>query len=90
MANSVVLRNGHILSCKSGGLAEYHWLHVEEGRIKGIGCGEAPDTPGVTIDLEGRTVLPGLADSHSLQRNLFCSKNSKRFLMVSPVSSQVM
>eukprot|EP00438_Fugacium_kawagutii_P014820 Skav234794 [mRNA] locus=scaffold69:152448:159177:+ [translate_table: standard] len=71
MANSVILRNGHILSCKSGpgmagSIAEHHWLHVEEGRIKGIGCGEPPDIPGIdeTIDLEGRTVLPGLADSH--------------------------
>lgn len=49
-------------------MEEYHWLHVDaSGRIKGMGCGAVPaPEDGLTIDLEGRTVLPGLADSHSL------------------------
>ena len=39
---------------------------MDAGRIKAIGRGEPPDATaaGTTVDLEGRTVLPGLADSH--------------------------
>lgn len=59
-------RNGHILSCASGSIVENHWFQVDAGRIKAIGRGEPPDATAAetTVDLEGRTVLPGLADSH--------------------------
>jgi hypothetical protein len=63
---SFVVRNGHILSCASGSIVENHWFQVDAGRIKAIGRGEPPDATAAetTVDLEGRTVLPGLADSH--------------------------
>ena len=63
------LRNGHILSCSSGRqfpeLVENHWLHVKNGRVEATGRGEPMLKEAVEeVDLEGRTVLPGLADSH--------------------------
>ena len=62
------LRNGHILSCSSGRspeLIENHWLHVKNGRVEATGRGEPMLKEAVEeVDLEGRTVLPGLADSH--------------------------
>ena len=63
---SLLLRNGRILSCNSGQIVETNWLHAEGGRVKSTGCGDPPrDTEcGEILDLEGRTVLPGLADSH--------------------------
>ncbi|CAJ1435437.1 unnamed protein product [Effrenium voratum] len=60
---SLLLRNGRILSCKSGQLVERSWLLIEEGRIKAGGQGTPPEAAEV-LDLDGRVVLPGLADSH--------------------------
>ena len=65
---SFVVRNGHILSCASGSVVEHHWFQVVAGRIAAIGRGEPPRDAAAAadtvVDLEGRTVLPGLADSH--------------------------
>jgi len=61
------LRNGHILSCSSGRspeLVENHWLYVKNGRVEATGRGEPTVKDVEEVDLEGRTVLPGLADSH--------------------------
>jgi predicted amidohydrolase YtcJ len=40
-------------------------LHIEEGRIRAVLDGITPDEPGLEkLDLEGRTVMPGLCDAH--------------------------
>ncbi|MCP4809300.1 MAG: amidohydrolase [Proteobacteria bacterium] len=41
------------------------WLTVEDGRIAALGEGDAPNPVGSVIDVTGRTVTPGLIDTHS-------------------------
>ena len=41
------------------------WIHIRGERIAAIGQHEHPSLPDIEIvDLEGRTVIPGLADMH--------------------------
>ncbi|CAE7199437.1 ytcJ, partial [Symbiodinium necroappetens] len=63
-AEPLLLFNAHILSVHHERVVINNWLHVKGGIIQGIGPGEPPPLQGKKLDLEGRTVLPGLADSH--------------------------
>ena len=39
-------------------------LTIKNGRITSIGSGKPPDADVMRVDLQGRTVIPGLFDSH--------------------------
>ncbi len=41
------------------------WILVENGKIKALGEGEAPEYSGEVIDGEGLVALPGLIDAHT-------------------------
>lgn len=61
---SILFVNGLVLD----GLADsvvYGWVHVAGERIVDVGRGQpAPRLDGRTIDLDGRTIMPGLIDTH--------------------------
>ena len=46
------------------GVLERGWMLVEEGRIAGLGSGQAPDDAQERQSLEGRWVVPGFIDLH--------------------------
>ncbi len=63
----LLFRNGRILD-GVGGVIENGWVLVKQGRIEAVGRGAAGATEGreeaEVVDLEGRTLLPGLIDCH--------------------------
>jgi len=60
----LLLWNAHILSLSHEKVVINNWMYVKGGLIQRVGPGEPPPLQGKKLDLEGRTVLPGLADSH--------------------------
>lgn len=47
------------------------WIHVKEGRIEAVGENEPPRVPGAEVlELQGKSVIPGLADMHVHLRHL--------------------
>jgi predicted amidohydrolase YtcJ len=61
--------NGQIHTCDSAGMVT-HALSCAGGRVRALGDAAAQITDSVTIDLRGRTVLPGLIDAHGHLRGL--------------------
>lgn len=63
----LLFRNGRILD-GLGGEIENGWVLVKQGRIEAVGRGAASAAEGreeaEVVDLEGRTLLPGLIDCH--------------------------
>jgi imidazolonepropionase-like amidohydrolase len=63
----LLFRNGRILD-GLGGEIEDGWVLVKQGRIEAVGRGAASAAEGreeaEVVDLEGRTLLPGLIDCH--------------------------
>jgi imidazolonepropionase-like amidohydrolase len=61
---SILFVNGRVLD----GLADSTdagWVHVDGERIVDVGRGQpAPRVDGRTVDLAGRTIMPGLIDTH--------------------------
>jgi len=56
--------NGNIISMDSRE-NRYTWIAVKDNKIAEIGSEQnCPENAGQTIDLEGKTVLPGFIDSH--------------------------
>lgn len=58
----LVLKNANVITMDNKSNIE-EWVAVSNGRIAALGNGESPEGKSV-IDLEGKTVLPGLFDSH--------------------------
>ena len=63
MTYDLILINGTIRSMDSN-LAVYRWLAVSDGKIVALGVNDDYPKEGNIIDLKGKTVLPGLIDSH--------------------------
>ncbi len=54
------------------------WVWVQGDRIRGVGAGEPPRVEGAeVVDLQGKSILPGLADTHVHLRQL----KSARWMM---------
>ena len=61
---SVLFVNGLVLDGLADSVVE-GWVHVDGERIVGVGPGQpAPRINGRTVDLAGRTIMPGLIDAH--------------------------
>ena len=63
MSDTVLLKNACILDVDAGTLSAPRDVQVAEGRIRQIGAG-LRGRAGAAIDLEGRTLMPGLIDCH--------------------------
>ncbi|WP_320957568.1 amidohydrolase [Enterocloster asparagiformis] len=59
----LILKNANVITMDSD-LSKAQWLAVADGKIREIGRGECPLAAARVIDLDGKTVLPGLFDSH--------------------------
>jgi imidazolonepropionase-like amidohydrolase len=57
----MVLANARVIDGTGAAPLERASVSIEHGRIAGI----SPDLPGDAIDLEGRTLMPGLIDAHA-------------------------
>jgi N-acetylglucosamine-6-phosphate deacetylase len=63
MTGDVLLRAARIVTPEEVGLG---WLVIRDGRIAEVGLGSPPPIPsGQTVDLPGRTVVPGFVDLHA-------------------------
>ena len=61
---SVLFANGLLLDGLADSAVDV-WVHVDGERIVAVGRGQpAPRVVGRTIDLNGRTIMPGLIDTH--------------------------
>ena len=65
MLASFVLQNATLFDSASGTLQPRTSVVVEGDRITGVGAGTATPHGARTIDLAGRTLLPGLIDAHT-------------------------
>ena len=63
----LLFRNGRIID-GLGGVIENGWVQVKQGRIEAVGRGPASAAEGreeaEVVDLEGKSLLPGLIDCH--------------------------
>ena len=64
VATPVTLVDGVVLT-GDGQRFDPGWVVLEQGRISAVGGGEPPALVGTVVRLEGRTVTPGLIDTHS-------------------------
>ncbi|WP_425964098.1 amidohydrolase family protein [Rhizobium nepotum] len=62
--NQLLLTNANVVDIETGSVASDRFIAIEDGSIKDIGDGRPSGTHAQTIDLRGRTVIPGLIDSH--------------------------
>jgi imidazolonepropionase-like amidohydrolase len=65
-AVATVLRNGRVIDVRQGEHIDRASVVIEDGRITSLGRRNEVSAPdgAVSIDLEGKTVIPGLIDSH--------------------------
>lgn len=58
---------GRVLPCSTDGAIQDGFVHVRDGRIAAVGPrAEAPDAAGAErVDAGGRTIMPGLINSHA-------------------------
>ncbi len=64
LVESITLVGGIVLT-GDGVRHDPGWVVMENGRISALGAGDAPAPVGKVVHLEGRTVTPGLIDTHS-------------------------
>jgi imidazolonepropionase-like amidohydrolase len=65
MTSSLVLHNGILFDSASGELRPHATVTVDGGQFTHVGFGTLPPAGARAIDLEGRTLLPGLIDGHA-------------------------
>lgn len=58
-----IFKNGNILTVDND-MSTKSWLAVKEGKIAALGNGEAPAEAKEIMDLTGKTMMPGIIDSH--------------------------
>lgn len=58
------LQNASVLDVTTGVITPDSYIVVEDGKIREVDTGKGTAKQGRTIDLKGRTVLPGLIDAH--------------------------
>ncbi|MDR1042429.1 MAG: amidohydrolase [Clostridiales Family XIII bacterium] len=58
------IKNANIITM-DGNLSRKRWLAVEGGKVAALGDGEFTGEAAKILDVEGKTVLPGLTDSHA-------------------------
>ncbi len=70
-AQALVLKNVWLIDGTGAPVIDKAWVRIEGNRITAVGTGTPDPVAGDRImDLEGRTVLPGLIDTHVHLRNL--------------------
>lgn len=62
-ASSVAIVNANVLDSRAGSLLGARNIYIEEGRIREISANPVAKADRV-IDLEGKTLMPGLCDAH--------------------------
>lgn len=63
MGYDLVLKNADVIAMDHAD-SRYNWIAVQGQHITALGTGTHPPEAKYSIDLEGKTVLPGLADCH--------------------------
>lgn len=64
MPKATLFINGRVLDAAEGALRDGLAVLVKDGRIAAVGSGIAAPADARTIDLGGRTLMPGLIDCH--------------------------
>jgi predicted amidohydrolase YtcJ len=65
MNYDVMYTNANVITVDPS-MPKAKWVAVKDGKIAGVGENEAPvDQAAKVVDLKGKTVLPGLIDSHA-------------------------
>ncbi len=65
MANRTLLKNARLFDGNGDGAVPDSWVLIDGDRIEAVGRGDAAAPQGTRIvDLAGKTVLPGLIDTH--------------------------
>ncbi|MBL8594817.1 MAG: amidohydrolase family protein [Devosia sp.] len=64
MTNSTLFINGRVLDAERGVSRDGLAVLVQDGRIAEVGAGIAAPSDARTVDLGGRTLMPGLIDCH--------------------------
>jgi imidazolonepropionase-like amidohydrolase len=61
-----VLKGGQVLTCVGDEVIENGFVEIENGRIKAVGrSAELGETTAEVIDCAGRTIMPGMINSHA-------------------------
>jgi dienelactone hydrolase len=64
-SSSLVLSNVWLIDGTGKPAVEHAWIRIKDDQVAAVGQGAAPAVPGGQIlDLQGRTVVPGLSDMH--------------------------
>ena len=61
----MVLTNARVIDGTGGPPLESASVHIEHGRIVSVVSSEGEPSPAGALDVEGRTVMPGLIDAHA-------------------------
>ncbi|MCL2398625.1 MAG: amidohydrolase [Defluviitaleaceae bacterium] len=65
MKYDLLFKNANIITMDKS-LSKYEWVGVKDGKIATLGLGDISNAESaMAIDLEGKTILPGLMDCHS-------------------------
>jgi predicted amidohydrolase YtcJ len=61
-----VIKNTNIVTLDGDKLSRKHWMALNSGLVAALGDGgDIPSGNGELIDLKGKTILPGLTDTHA-------------------------
>ncbi len=65
-AVNAVFTHARLLTCEGDTVIEDGFLQIEDGRIAAVGAtGDLGETDAPTIDCTGRTIIPGMINSHA-------------------------
>ena len=59
----LLFKNGNILTMDQD-FSKKRWMGVSDGKIVALGDDACPEEAGRVIDLEGKTLMPGIIDAH--------------------------
>lgn len=65
MTETILFTNGRVLDAEAGAVRDGQAVLVKAGRIAEVGSGIAAPAEARTVDLGGRTLMPGLIDCHT-------------------------